>query len=119
MAEEYDLRALKEALRTFVRAQELPDKFVARVTDVQVAPDRTGRKCVFFTLELADGKRTKVKYTPLHLPDLADELLRMGFKSLNEVVGQTFAFIKRTYRIGFPRPIPVEKVPKAKGGKNE
>jgi len=119
MAEEYDLRELKEALQTFVRAQELPDRFIAKVTDVQVAPDRTGRKCVYLTLELTDGKRTKVKYTPMHLPDLADELLRMGFKSLNDVVGQTFAFVKRTYRIGFPRPIPVERVPQKKGGKNE
>jgi hypothetical protein len=102
-----------------VRAQDLPDRFVAKVTDVQVAPDRTGRKCVFFTIELPDGKWTRVKYTPMHLPDLADELLRMGFKSLNEVVGQTFAFMKRSYRIGFPRPMPVERVGKGKGGKNE
>jgi len=119
MAEEYNLEELAKELQTFVRAQDLPDRFIAKVTDVQVAPDRTGRKCVYFTLELADGKRTKVKYTPMHIPDLADELLRLGFKSLNEVVGQTLTFIKRTYRIGFPRPMPVEKVPQKKGGKNE
>jgi hypothetical protein len=119
MSEEYNLEELAKELQQFVRAQDLPDRFVAKVTDVAVQPDRTGRKCVFFTLELADGKRTKVKYTPMHLPDLADELLRLGFKSLNDVAGQTLTFVKRTYRIGFPRPIPVERVPAKKGGKNE
>lgn len=118
MAEEYNLEELAKVVQ-FVRAQDLQDRFIAKVTDVQVAPDKTGRKCVYFTLELVDGKRTKVKYTPMHVPDLASELLRLGFKSLSEVVGQTFAFVKRTYRIGFPRPMPVEKLPAKKGGKNE
>jgi hypothetical protein len=116
-AEEYNLEELAKELQTFVRAQDLPDRFVAKVTDVQVAPDRTGRKCVYFTLELPDGKRTKVKYTPMHLPDLADELLRLGFRSLNEVKGAELTFIKRAYRIGYPRPMPVERIKAKKGEK--
>jgi hypothetical protein len=118
-AEEYNLEELAKELQQFVRAQDLPEQFAAVVTDVQVAPDKTGRKCVYFTLELPDRKRTKVKFTPMHLPDLCDELLRLGFHSLNEVKGAELAFKKRHYRIGYPRPMPVERIGKGKGGKNE
>jgi len=119
MNEEIYIDELERLVPRFKRAQELPSKFIAKVVDASLAPDKTGRKCVYLTLELTDGTVTKVKYTPMHISDLVEELRKMGFVKLSEVVGQTLTFVTRQYRIGYPRPMPVEKLPSAaeKGGK--
>jgi len=119
MNEEIYIDELERLVPKFKRAQELPAKFIAKVTDAAIGTDKTGRKCVYLTLELTDGTITKVKYTPMHISDLAEELRKMGFKKLSEIVGQTLTFVARQYRIGYPRPMPVEKLPSVteKGGK--
>ena len=94
----------------FVSANELPDRFVAEVAGAQTKPDRTGRLCVFLRLKLKDGSQTVIKYTPLHIPELAAALRKLGVNNTREMEGKAFAFIKKHFRIGYARPIPVEKV---------
>jgi len=117
MAEDIRFDELEKGIPRFKRAQELPDKFIAKVVDANVTPDKTGRKCLFLTLELTDGSTTKIKYTPMHISDVVEAFQSMGFSYIRDIIGQTFTFITRQYRIGFPRPMPVELVSKKKGEK--
>jgi len=110
MSGEIYIDELERLVPRFKRAQELPSKFIAKITNVALSTDKTGRKCVYLTLELTDGSITKVKYTPMHIVDLIEELRKLGIRKVKELEGQTFAFITRQYTIGFPRPLPVERV---------
>lgn len=108
--DEIDLEGLMELGTTFRRAQELPETFSATVTDAELRPDQTGRMCLYMRLKLRDGSVTVVKYTPMHMPELATALKALGFSKLSEVIGNTLFFKVKHFRIGYPRPIPTEKV---------
>jgi hypothetical protein len=110
MSEDLTLEELEKLAPAFKRAQELPEKFSAIVTDAAVGEDRRGKKCVFLTLTLDDGSITKIKYSQLHLPELVHALRQLGFSTLKEVIGKKFVFIKRDYRIGYARHIPAMQV---------
>lgn len=108
--EDVEVEQLAELGTKFARANELPDVFVAEVVDVRLRPDAQGRQCVFLRLKLSDGAVTVVKYTPMHIPELAAALKKLGFKRLGELKGALLTFKKQHFRIGFPRPIPAERV---------
>jgi len=94
----------------FVSASEIPDTFEATVTDVQVKEDRYGRKSLYLRVKFDDGKTTVIKYTPLHMVEVVKALAKMKVKTTGELIGRKFRFEKRHFRIGLPRPIPVEVV---------
>lgn len=96
-----------EKISTFVLANDLPDSFEGKVVNIRVTSDRKNRKCIFFTIELADKSLTKIKYTPMHIPKLAKALKNFGFTKLSEVKGSTFEFKRQYEKIGFPRHYPV------------
>ena len=106
MSDDFTLEELEKLTPAFKRAQDLPDKFTATVTDATIGEDRRGKKCVFLRLELDDGSMTKIKYSQLHLPELVHALKQMGFTTLKEIIGKRFIFVRRDYRIGYARHIP-------------
>jgi len=110
MAEDIRIDELAKLASTFKRAQELPDVFAATITQYQLAEDKTGRKCLYLTLQLEDGSRTKIKYTPMHLQDLVADLARLRITRLSQLVGRKFIFRRRQYRIGYARHFPTEEV---------
>jgi len=110
-APEISIEYLEQLAPKVKRASELPDRFVATIENAELREDSTGRTCLYVRLRLRDGSITVTKYTPMHLADLAECLRKMGFKTVNEAIGKTFAFVKRHFRIGYPRPMPVEVLP--------
>ncbi len=94
----------------FVSASEMPDTFEATVIDVQVKEDRYNRKSLYMRIKLDDGRTTVIKYTPLHMVDVVKALLKMRIRTTGELVGKKLKFEKKHFRIGMPRPIPVEVV---------
>jgi len=110
MAEDIRIDELAQLAPKFKRAQELPDVFEAVVTSYQLAEDKAGRKCLYLTLQLDDGSRTKIKYTPMHLQDLVADLVRLKITRLSQLVGKKFVFRRRAYRIGYARHFPTEMV---------
>jgi len=98
----------------FVLASNLPDEFVAMITDVDRRDDSRGRECIFLDLELEDGTVTRVKYTKSMWGTLADSFLKLGYKGVTAVVGARFRFRRLPVGRGFPRHFPIEAV---SGGK--
>ena len=101
---------LEKLMPKFKRAQELPETFTATVTGIAVQEDKTGRKCVFLTLELDDGSQTKIKYTPMHFATFVSHLVRLKVKNLSELRGRKLVFKREGFRIGYPRHFPAQEV---------
>jgi len=110
MTEEWELADLAKEVPVLVSAHDLPDEFVAVVIDAQIKEDRQGRKGLYLRIQLEDGKQTVIKYTPMHIAELVKHLAKLRIKTKSELVGKKFKFKRTQFRIGFPRPIPVEVV---------
>jgi len=110
MAEEWEITDLVKEVPVLISAHDLPDEFVATVTDAQIKEDRQGRKALYLRIQLEDGKQTVIKYTPMHIAELVKYLAKLRIKTKSELIGKKLKFKKVQFRIGFPRPIPIEVV---------
>jgi hypothetical protein len=97
---------LKGMGKEIARATDLPDEFTGTVESTDIREDRTGRRCLYVNVRLEDGRATVIKYTPMHIPTLAERLLNLGIESSKDFVGKTFLWRKQHFRIGYDRPMP-------------
>ena len=103
---------LKGMGKEIARATELPDTFTGTVVSTDIREDRTGRRCLYVRIRLEDGRETVVKYTPMHIPALAQRLEELDIRTSHQFVGKTFVWKKEHFRIGYDRPMPVRVVEK-------
>ena len=104
-----DLRSMGKEI---ARATDLPDEFVGKVESTEIREDRTGRRCLYVRIKLEDGRETVVKYTPMHIPALAQRLEELDIRTSHQFVGKKFVWRKEHFRIGYDRPMPVKVVEK-------
>lgn len=90
-----------------IAADKIPNEFTGDVTNTERIKDSFGRDCLNATVQIEgmEGLAT-IKYTPMHLEELAKSLV--GLK-VDEFKGK-FKFVKKDFGIGYPRPIPTERV---------
>jgi len=90
-------------------SSQLPNEFIAFITDYQLKDDKRGKESLFLNLKLNDGEAI-VKYTSYHILDLANALEKLGFTSLEGAKGKPLKWKHKSYLMGYPRPLPIEKV---------
>jgi len=104
--------SLKEIRALAVKRLELsklPEEIVLRIRDYVFKEDSRGRRCLFINFATKAGETVTMKYTPIHLADLADSLEQLGYDSLLPLEKWHLWRAVR-YRIGNPRLIPIKKV---------
>jgi len=103
--------SLKEIRALAVRRLELsklPEEIVLKINNFSFKEDSRGRRCLFINFITETGETVTMKYTPIHLADLADAIEALGYESLLPLK-KWHLWRARRYRIGNPRLVPIKK----------
>jgi len=94
---------------SLVSLKELPEEFVAKVDDYFFKEDSNGKECFYVVLNIEGYGIVKQKFTPFQVAKLLDafEKLKIGPKNFK---GRRYRWKQVTYRIGFPRWVPIEVI---------
>lgn len=109
---EFDLsiESLKKMIPVRAELSELPDQFTATVTNIAVKSDSRGRRALYFSLVLDDGRQATQKYTSFHISALVKMAEELGIVNLRDMINRRFLFKKIVFRIGNPRWMPVKSL---------
>jgi len=99
----------------FRLASELPDTFEGRIDDIRFKTDRHGRKIMVFEVYTDNWGKVFIAYSPSYMNMVRDQLKKLGFKYLDDVIGKWFLFkrvqlpkARPDYTDPYPRHIPVD-----------
>jgi len=94
---------------SIIQLSELPDEFVAKIDSYAFKEDSNGRECFYLTLNVEGYGIVKQKFTAFQVRPLLEAFEKLGItpKNYNK---KWYLWKKYTYRIGFPRWIPIKVV---------
>jgi len=105
---------------TFKLASEIEtDEFVGTIVDINIKKDRYGRQMVQLVVDTLEPRvgRVVIALSPSYTNILVDNLKKMGFERLKDILGLTFKFKKyqlpkarKEYTNPYPRFIPYQLV---------
>jgi len=103
---------LEKIAHRSVNLETLVPTFHGTVLAMLITKDpKTESDVLMMKVEMDDGKQLTQKLKGMHIAELLDvNLKNMGITKMSQIVDQKFKFEKTTFRIGFPRWLPTQKV---------
>ena len=93
------------------------EEFVGTVVDIQMKKDAYGRRLLQLIVESELYGQVVIALSPSYINLLVDNLKKLGFNKLSDILGRTFKFrriklpkAKKHYTDPHPRFIPVEVI---------
>lgn len=104
-----------DSLRLRLASEIKEDEFIGLVEDVQVKKDAYGRRLVQLVVYSEKYGEVVIALSPSYTNLLVDNLKKLGYKRLGDIVGKEFVFkrvklnkAKSHYTDPYPRFIPVD-----------
>jgi len=106
-----------DALKLRLASELDVDEFVGEIVDVNVKKDRHGRTCLQLHVYTPQYGRIVIALSPSYTNIAVENLQKMGFRVLSEIIGHKFKFkrvklqkARAEYTDPYPRFVPVEIV---------
>ncbi len=92
-----------------MQLSDVPEEFIGTLMKEEMRVDTQGRDCIYLNIDV-DGKLVTQKMTSMHITELIKALEKLGVKDTSELSGKKVQWKAKTFRIGFPRHLPVKIV---------